>query len=101
MLQVFIIYLDDGIASRLRILLRKKCPEAIEKLDVVYSDEIPIINLLPLDENSEKEAPKNRGGHEYMRTRILPVMGTIPAIFGQTIATHVLNTLAKLKYSYY
>lgn len=33
-----------------------------------------------------------------MRTRILPVLGTIPAIFGQTMATHVINQLSKLKY---
>lgn len=50
---IYLIILDDGLASKLRFRLRKCCPKSLEELEVVYSSESPVISLLPLDKKSK------------------------------------------------
>ncbi|EEB07010.1 moeb/ThiF domain-containing protein [Schizosaccharomyces japonicus yFS275] len=82
-------------ATRRRLRLRG----ITEGIRVVYSSEKPDpekASLLPL---SEEEFSKGQVDElsvlPEFRVRILPVMGPLPGIFGLTIATHILTTLAE------
>ena len=59
----------------------------------MYSSEKPRCNLLPLNE-SQAEDPAAFGNVEHFRLRVIPVLGTTPAIFGQGMAAHLLTLLA-------
>lgn len=59
----------------------------------VFSNEITERKLLDLNEAQEKN-PEEYRPLDRMRVRILPVLGTMPAIFGQTIAAYALSNLA-------
>lgn len=58
----------------------------------VYSSERQAASLLPLDD----AAPEELGAVPGFRVRILPVLGALPAVFGQALAAHVLCSLAQL-----
>ena len=81
----------DPLASKIRWKL-KKHDVAAEDVMAVYSVEKPTANLLPLN-HEQAEAPQEFGAVEYLRLRVMPVLGTSPAIFGQTMASFVLCTL--------
>ncbi|CAG8482300.1 2796_t:CDS:2 [Paraglomus occultum] len=61
-------------------------------ITVVYSTEKPNIKLLPLDETRVETADEYATLPDF-RSRILPVLGTIPAMFGMTIATHTITSI--------
>ncbi|XP_020675805.1 tRNA threonylcarbamoyladenosine dehydratase 2 [Dendrobium catenatum] len=64
---------------------------------VVFSVEKPKVKLLPFKGSSgEEENPSDYQIVPGFRVRILPVMGTIPAIFGQVMASYVVTQLAGL-----
>jgi tRNA A37 threonylcarbamoyladenosine dehydratase len=58
----------------------------------VYSSERQAASLLPLDD----AAPEELGAVPGFRVRVLPVLGALPAVFGQALAAHVLCSLAQL-----
>ncbi|GLJ11948.1 hypothetical protein SUGI_0180760 [Cryptomeria japonica] len=64
-------------------------------ISVVFSLEKPKVKLLPFKApNGEEENPSEYQIVPGFRVRIIPVLGTIPAIFGQVMASHVLTQLA-------
>ncbi|CDH50688.1 ubiquitin--protein ligase molybdopterin-converting factor [Lichtheimia corymbifera JMRC:FSU:9682] len=83
--------LEDPLARSVRRKLKKM---GIEKgVPVVYSTEKPHhVKLLPLEEERVEEADDYAALPEF-RSRILPVLGTLPSIFGMTIASYVILKL--------
>lgn len=87
---------EDPLAKQVRIRLKKR--GIVTGIPVVFSAEKPDprkAQILPLDEEElakgdvdELTALKN------FRVRILPVLGTMPAIFGLTIVTYILTSIA-------
>ncbi|XP_059449189.1 tRNA threonylcarbamoyladenosine dehydratase isoform X2 [Corylus avellana] len=64
-------------------------------IPVVFSLEKPKAKLLPFKGPSgEEENPSNYQIVPGFRVRIIPVLGTIPAIFGQVMASYVVTQLA-------
>ena len=87
---------DDPLSRSTRRRLRQK--GIASGIPVVYSTEKPgegKAQLLPL---SEEEFAKGKVGElapmADFRVRILPVLGTLPAVFGLTVANYVMVTLA-------
>lgn len=72
--------------------------EQLVGIPCVYSSEPPKAALLPL-EMSEGEKPEDFGALPGFRVRVIPVLGCLPAIFGQAMAAYVLCELAGGKYS--
>lgn len=60
----------------------------------VYSSENPRVKLLPLTDE-QLAAPQEFGAVQHFRTRIMPVLGTSPAVMGQAMAAFVLCAVAK------
>jgi len=89
----------DPLASKLRWQLRRNSkPEDVpkyEKLEVLYSSEQTLIKLLPLDAEVAGEDPSSLGTVANFRVRVMPVLGTEPALFGIALAARVLTNLAE------
>lgn len=83
---------EDPLARRTRLLLKKK--KCHGKVDVVYSTERKTLGLLPLDESQLEDADQY-AALPHFRSRILPVLGTIPALFGNAMASYVLTQIAE------
>ncbi|KAJ8540130.1 hypothetical protein K7X08_026519 [Anisodus acutangulus] len=67
-------------------------------IPVVFSLEKPKAKLLPFKGPSgEEENPSDYQMVPGFRVRIIPVLGTIPAIFGQVMASYVVTQLAGLQ----
>ncbi|EXC20593.1 Uncharacterized protein L484_027148 [Morus notabilis] len=67
-------------------------------IPVVFSLEKPKAKLLPFKGPSgEEENPSDYQIVPGFRVRIIPVLGTIPAIFGQVMASYVVSQLAELQ----
>lgn len=84
--------LSKSTRRRLRILGIK------DGIPVVFSSEKPgegKAALLPItDEEFEKGNVDKLGVLPEFRVRILPVLGTMPAVFGYTVANHVICSIA-------
>ncbi|KAL6001275.1 hypothetical protein ACLOJK_007007 [Asimina triloba] len=66
-------------------------------IPVVFSMEKPKAKLLPLKGSTREEVnPSDYQIVPGFRVRIIPVLGTIPAIFGQMMASYVVTQLAEL-----
>lgn len=65
-------------------------------IPVVYSTEVPgDVKLLPLpEEEFQKGDVKELGVFDDFRVRILPVLGSLPSLFGLHIATYILCEMA-------
>ena len=63
----------------------------------LYSSEKPLKSLLPLTEE-QASSPSDFGAVDYIRLRIMPVLGTSPAIFGQAMASYALCQLTSCPY---
>ncbi|KAJ2064379.1 hypothetical protein GGI17_001085 [Coemansia sp. S146] len=73
---------------------RLKLRGIVSGVKVVYSTEKPgKVQLLSLAE-SQKDEPGDFSVLPDFRVRIVPVLGTMPAMFGVAMATHVLTELA-------
>jgi hypothetical protein len=68
--------------------LRLKKAKITEGIPVIYSNEITERELLPLEKHQEED-PNNFRPLQNIRVRTVPVLGTMPAIFGQAIAAYV------------
>ena len=82
----------DPLATKIKWKLKKHdvLPEQVMS---VFSVEQPMVELLPLEEE-QKNAPQDFGVVDYLRLRVIPVLGTSPSIFGQAMASYVLCSLA-------
>jgi len=88
--------INDPLASKLKWKL-KKFDVPAEDVMSVFSIEKPCVDLLPLDED-QVAAPQDYGAVDYLRIRVMPVLGTSPSIFGQAMASYVLCCLADKEY---
>lgn len=84
--------INDPLSQKIKWKL-KKYNVAAEEVMTVFSVEKPVVDLLPLDED-QMNAPQEFGVVDYLRLRIMPVLGTSPSIFGQAMASYVLCQLA-------
>lgn len=88
--------LEDPLARSTRRRLRQR--GIVTGIPVVFSAEKPSPEkaaLLPLSETAHEEGPVDQlAVLQDFRVRILPVLGPLPAIFGLTIATHILTITA-------
>jgi tRNA A37 threonylcarbamoyladenosine dehydratase len=62
------------------------CIDDDTKVSVVYSSEKVVAKLANITEEQKEEGMHNFGAVDNMRVRVLPVVGTMPAIMGQTLA---------------
>ncbi|KAF7831131.1 tRNA threonylcarbamoyladenosine dehydratase 2-like [Senna tora] len=88
---------NDPLSRAVRHRLRKDY--GIEGgIPVVFSLEKPKAKLLPFrGPSGEEENPSDYQIVPGFRVRIIPVLGSIPAIFGQVMASYVLTHLAELQ----
>ncbi|KAI9012854.1 hypothetical protein BC832DRAFT_267153 [Gaertneriomyces semiglobifer] len=83
---------EDPLARATRRGLKLKGVEA--GVPVVYSTEKPgQVKLLPLEDVKVVEADQYAALPDF-RARILPVLGTLPALFGNTLASYCITELA-------
>ncbi|KAK9034908.1 hypothetical protein V6N11_076960 [Hibiscus sabdariffa] len=87
---------NDPLSRAVRHRLRKD--HGIEGgIPVVFSLEKPKAKLLPFrGPSGEEDNPSDYQIVPGFRVRIIPVLGTIPAIFGQVMASYVVTLLAGL-----
>jgi len=62
------------------------CIDDDSRVAVVYSSEKVVAKLASITEEQKEEGLHNFGAVDNMRVRVLPVVGTMPAIMGQTLA---------------
>lgn len=88
---------NDPLSRAVRHRLRKE--HGIEGgIPVVFSLEKPKAKLLPFTApNGVEEIPSDYQIVPGFRVRIIPVLGTIPAIFGQVMASYILTQLGGLQ----
>ena len=67
-------------------------------IKVVYSGQSPVCPLEPLTEKQKREGASNYGAVEHFRVRVMPVLGTVPALFGMSAASYVLCELGGKKF---
>ncbi|AQK83501.1 NAD(P)-binding Rossmann-fold superfamily protein [Zea mays] len=93
----FVLDCIDNIDTKVRYRLKKE--HGIEGgIPVVFSLEKPKAKLLPFQASKEEETPSDYQIVPGFRVRIIPVLGTIPAIFGQVMASYVVTQLAGLDF---
>ncbi|KAI8907210.1 molybdopterin-converting factor, partial [Gorgonomyces haynaldii] len=86
---------EDPLARSTRIKLKSLGVHS--NVPVVYSTEKPgEVSLLPLDESAVEEADQYAVLPTF-RARVLPVLGTLPALFGNAMASYVITELAGFK----
>ena len=78
------------MSRAIRVRLKKQKIET--GITVVYSNEQTERELLPL-QNHQSEDPDNFRILDKMRIRIVPVLGTMPSIFGISLASFVQKEL--------
>ncbi len=69
------------------------CIDDDSKVAVVYSSEKVVAKLAQITDEQKEEGLHNFGAMDNMRVRVLPVLGTMPAIMGQTLAAMALCEL--------
>ncbi|RKP28864.1 hypothetical protein METBISCDRAFT_32069 [Metschnikowia bicuspidata] len=87
---------EDALARSVRIRLTKR--GIVDNVPVVFSAEKPDprkAKLLPLDDAEiEKGDVEQLAVMRNFRVRILPVLGTMPGMFGLALSTHIITTVA-------
>lgn len=103
----------DPLASKLRQSLKRlfknggsstadqagSFMDDMERLTVVYSSEKTVVQLADFTEEQKAEGVHQYGAVDGMRIRIIPVLGTMPAIMGQTLASIALCNIAMKPFS--
>ena len=86
--------LEDPLARATRQKLKKV---GIERgIPVVFSlERAGPVTLLPLDQSISKEEAREFAPLPDFRSRILPVLGTLPAMFGMAMATYAITSLSE------
>jgi len=75
------------------------CIDDDSKLAVVFSSEKVVAKLADITDEQREEGLHNFGAMDNMRVRVLPVLGTMPAIMGQTLAALALCELGNKPFS--
>ncbi|CAX43293.1 hypothetical mitochondrial outer membrane protein [Candida dubliniensis CD36] len=87
---------EDPLMKKIRVILKKR--GIVNGIPVVFSAEKPDprkAKLLPLpDDEFTKGDVDQLSALKDFRVRILPVLGTMPGMFGLAIATYILTTVA-------
>lgn len=87
---------NDPLSRTVRHRLRRE-HDIDGGLPVVFSTERPKVKLLPFKGPTGEEAnPADYQVVPGFRVRIIPVLGTVPAIFGQVMATYVVTQIASM-----
>ncbi|KAI9908284.1 hypothetical protein PsorP6_004407 [Peronosclerospora sorghi] len=89
--------IGDPLATKIRYFLKKK-GVSMSEIITIFSSEKSVCKLLPL-EAEQVQNPEEFGNVENFRIRVIPVLGTMPALFGQSMASYVLCDLADKKFS--
>lgn len=97
----------DPLASKLRQSLKrllkddanKTYMDDMDQVSVVYSSEKVVVQLADFTEEQKAEGVHQFGAVDGMRIRILPVLGTMPAIMGQTLAAMALCEVSGKSFS--
>jgi tRNA A37 threonylcarbamoyladenosine dehydratase len=101
----------DPLASKLRQTLRKimkndkelglkkSFMEDRDQLAVLYSSEKTVVKLANFTDQQIEEGVHKFGAVDNMRIRVLPVLGTMPAIMGQSLAAMALCELGGKPFS--
>jgi tRNA A37 threonylcarbamoyladenosine dehydratase len=95
----------DPLASKLRQWLKRlnnsddSYLDDMDKITVVYSSEKTVVKLADFTEEQKAEGVHMYGAVDGMRIRILPVLGTMPAVMGQTLAAMALCDLGNKSFS--
>lgn len=88
----------DPLATKLRQTIRRTLSEDensqndlsfledVNKLAVLYCSEKIVVKLADLTDEQKKDGVHNFGAVDNMRIRVIPVLGTMPAIMGQSLA---------------
>mmetsp|Transcript_8943 Transcript_8943/g.21842 ORF Transcript_8943/g.21842 Transcript_8943/m.21842 type:complete len:477 (-) Transcript_8943:409-1839(-) len=97
----------DPLASKLRQTIKRTMKQLSQqdddsylddanKLTIVYSSEKTVAKLADLTDEQKEEADKTQfGAVDGMRIRVLPVLGPMPAIMGQSLAAIALCELGQ------
>lgn len=89
----------DPLASKLRQSIKRllhgdtSYMDDMEKLTVVYSSEKTVVKLADFTDEQKEQGVHQFGAVDGMRIRIIPVLGTMPAVMGQTLAAMALCEL--------
>jgi tRNA A37 threonylcarbamoyladenosine dehydratase len=91
----------DPLASKLRQELKKIMTvhgsddylDDMDKLSVIYSSEKTVVGLADFTSEQKEEGFHEFGAVDGMRIRVLPVLGTMPAIMGQSLAAMALTEI--------
>lgn len=87
---------EDPLSRSVRIRLKKR--GIISSIPVVFSAEKPDprkAQLMPLtDDEIAKGEVDQLSAIKNFRVRILPVLGTMPGMFGLTLATHLITSIS-------
>jgi tRNA A37 threonylcarbamoyladenosine dehydratase len=91
----------DPLASSLRQVLRKVMPpdssdaylDDRDRLAVLYSSEGTVKKLADFTEQQKRDGVHQYGAVDGMRIRVVPVLGTMPAIMGQAVAAACLTEI--------
>lgn len=88
----------DPLASKLRQHLKKRLPDDsylddMERLAIVYSSEKPVTKLAGWTDEQLAAGVDQFGAVAGMRIRVMPVLGTMPAVMGQALAAMALTEL--------
>jgi len=84
------VILADPLSRVVRTKLKKL--GVTSGIPCVFSTEVPKVNLVPLDEKQYSQLQDYQLLPDF-RIRILPVLGVIPAMFGNAMAAYVLQHL--------
>ena len=99
----------DPLASKLRQTMKKtklriapnvtndEYLDDMDQLTIIYSSEKPVAKLADLTDEQKAEQDKSAtfGAVDNMRIRVLPVLGPMPAIMGQSLASTALCELGQ------
>ena len=93
-------WLDEGPSKDggRRLLNRTGALPTDSAVKVVYSAQAPVCPLEPLTREQREEGAHNFGAVENFRVRVMPVLGTVPALFGMTAASFVLCELGNKRF---
>ena len=83
---------DDDLARALRLKLNKRY-KISQGVKILYSYEKTERNLLPLKDHQTEKPEEYRVFQNY-RLRIVPVLGTMPALMGYALSSYVLCDIA-------
>jgi len=77
---------DDNDESKNSPEYHSDYMETMEQLAIIYSSEKPVVKLADFTPEQKAQGVHTFGAVDGMRIRVLPVLGTMPAVMGQTLA---------------